>query len=160
MTREAHLEELRASLAVNALTLAISHETLVLEVAPDAFLATAARLRDELGFDLLLDVTAIDWPERVPRFDVVHHFYSTRRFVRVRVKQRVAEADPTVGSLVPLYGSARYMERECRDMYGIEFLGNADLRPILLYEGFEGHPLRKDYPKGKEQPLVPMRTVP
>jgi NADH-quinone oxidoreductase subunit C len=78
--------------------------------------------------------------------------------IRVRVKTRVPEADPTVDSLVSLYGSANFMERECHDMYGIVFRGNPDLRPILLYEGFTGHPLRKDYRKDQEQPLVPYRT--
>ena len=63
-----------------------------------------------------------------------------------------------VDSLTPLYGSAAFMERECHDMYGIVFRGNPDLRPILLYEGFDGHPLRKDYPKEHEQPLVPYRS--
>jgi NADH-quinone oxidoreductase subunit C len=62
-----------------------------------------------------------------------------------------------VPSLCPLYGSADFLERECHDMYGIVFDGNPDLRPILLYEGFEGHPLRKDYPKQREQPIVPYR---
>jgi NADH-quinone oxidoreductase subunit C len=104
-------------------------------------------------------VTATDWPQRRPRFDVVYHFYSTRDFVRVRLKTRVEEADPMVDTLVPLYGSARYMERECHEMYGIRFRGNDDLRPLLLYEGFVGHPLRKDYPKQQEQPLVPYRDV-
>ena len=75
----------------------------------------------------------------------------------MRLKTRGAEQDPTVDSLIALYGSARFMERECHDMYGIVFRGNADLRPILLYEGFVGHPLRKDYPKDREQPLVPYR---
>ena len=91
-------------------------------------------------------MTAIDWLGQAPRFEVVHHFYSTTHKVRVRLKTRVAEADPSVASLVPLYGSAAFMERECHDMYGIVFRGNADLRPILLYEGFVGHPLRRDYP--------------
>jgi len=77
--------------------------------------------------------------------------------VRVRLSMRVSEAEPVVPTLRPLYGSAGYMERECHDMYGIQFAGNDDLRPILLYEGFEGHPLRKDYPKQFEQPLVPYR---
>jgi NADH-quinone oxidoreductase subunit C len=107
---------------------------------------------------MFLDVTAVDWPERQPRFDVVWHLYSTSEHVRVRIKSRVPAGDPTVDSLTGLYGSARYMERECHDMYGVVFRGNDDLRPILLYEGFEGHPLRKDYPKQKEQPLVPYRT--
>jgi len=78
--------------------------------------------------------------------------------VRIRVRTQAPEAEPVVDSLVPLYGAAGFMERECHDMYGIVFRGNADLRPILLYEGFVGHPLRKDYGKTQEQPLVPYRT--
>ena len=116
------------------------------------------RLRDEFGFDLFLDVTAVDWLGQSPRFELVYHFYSTTHKQRVRLKARVDEGDPTVDSLVPLYGSAAFMERECHDMYGIVFRGNSDLRPILLYEGFVGHPLRKDYPKQREQPLVPYRS--
>jgi NADH-quinone oxidoreductase subunit C len=103
-------------------------------------------------------VTAVDWLGTTPRFEVVHHFYSSTHKVRVRLKTRVGEDDPSVDSLVPLYGSAGFMERECHDMYGIRFRGNDDLRPILLYEGFVGHPLRKDYPKTREQPLVPYRN--
>jgi NADH-quinone oxidoreductase subunit D len=83
--------------------------------------------------------------------------YSSARRLRVRLKTRVAQDAPCVDSLVSLYGSAAHMERECHEMYGIEFRGNADLRPMLLYEGFVGHPLRKDYPKRREQPLVPYR---
>ena len=136
----------------------LSHGTLAFILAPAELVPTARRLRDEFGFDIFLDVTAVDWPDAALRFEVVHHFYSTVHKVRVRLKTRVAEADPTLDSLVGLYGSAAFMERECHDMYGIVFRGNHDLRPILLYEGFVGHPLRKDYPKQREQPLVPYRT--
>jgi len=136
---------------------AVSHGTIVLVLAPVELAATARRLRDEFGFDLLLDVTAVDWPDDAQRFEVVHHLYSTAHRVRVRLKTRVGAAEPVVDSLCALYGSAAYMERECHDMYGIVFRGNRDLRPILLYEGFEGHPLRKDYPKLREQPLVAYR---
>ena len=136
----------------------LSHGVLVFVLAPDELVSTVGKLRDAFGFDLFLDVTAVDWLGKSPRFEVVHHFYSTAHKVRVRLKTRVPEADPSVDSLVPLYGSAAFMERECHDMYGIRFRGNADLRPILLYEGFVGHPLRKDYPKQQEQPLVPYRT--
>ncbi|MBL8343431.1 MAG: NADH-quinone oxidoreductase subunit C [Rubrivivax sp.] len=122
------------------------------------------KLRDELGFDMLLDVTAVDWPHRQPRFEVVWHFWSSQSLDRLRVKARVeahgaagAYEPPSVPSLVSLYGSAAFMERECHDMMGIAFAGNADLRPILLYEGFQGHPLRKDYDKRHEQPLVRYR---
>ncbi len=136
----------------------VTHGTLALLIEPVQLLAAVRALKDVLGFDMFLDVTAVDWPEREPRFDVAWHFYSTRQHVRVRLKARVSERDPTVDSLTGLYGSAGYMERECHDMYGIVFRGNDDLRPILLYEGFVGHPLRKDYPKQKEQPLVPYRA--
>ena len=128
-----------------------------LAVPSGELLDTVGHLKWESGFDLLLDVTAVDWPGQVPRFEVVYHFYSTSTFRRVRVKVRVEEADPAVDSLVALFGCAHFMERECHDMYGIVFRGNPDLRPILLYEGFEGHPLRKDYPIRAEQPLVRYR---
>ena len=136
---------------------ALEHGMFVVRLPAARLLDTVVLLKDEFQFDLFLDVTAIDCQPRTPRFDVVHHFYSTRHFVRIRLKSTVTEADPTVDSLVSLYGCAGIMERECHDMYGIAFRGNADLRPILLYEGFVGHPLRKDYPKLKEQPLVPYR---
>ena len=130
----------------------------VLQLPREQILAAARALRDEHGYDMLLDVTAVDWlGQPGPRFEVVWHFYSSRDCTRVRLKTRVDEADPTVDSRVPLYGSARFMERECHEMYGIRFRGNDDLRPILLYEGFVGHPLRKDYDMRHEQPLVKYR---
>jgi NADH-quinone oxidoreductase subunit C len=135
----------------------LQHGVLAFELDAAALTGVAALLKSECGFDLFLDVTAVDWPGREPRFDVVYHFYSTGHHVRVRLKLRVPAEAPVVDTLTGLYGSARYMERECHDMYGIEFRGNDDLRPILLYEGFVGHPLRKDYPKHHEQPLVPSR---
>ena len=135
----------------------VQHGVLVLHLEPAALLAVATLLKSEFAFDLFLDVTAIDWPDDALRFEVVHHFYSTTHKVRVRLKTRVGASDPTVDTLTSLFGSAGYMERECHDMYGIVFRGNDDLRPILLYEGFSGHPLRKDYPKQLEQPLVPYR---
>jgi NADH-quinone oxidoreductase subunit C len=151
-------DTLRQRLVPAAGPAALSHGMLVFALAPAELMPTVQRLKGEFAFDLFLDVTAVDWLGQAPRFEVVHHFYSTVHKVRVRLKTRVPEADPSVDSLVPLYGSAAFMERECHDMYGIVFRGNADLRPILLYEGFVGHPLRKDYPKQQEQPLVPYRT--
>jgi NADH-quinone oxidoreductase subunit C len=136
----------------------VAHGTLAVVVPLADLLGAVQRLKSQFGFDLFLDVTAVDWPQRTPRFDVVYHFYSTTHLIRVRLKVRVPEAEPMVDSLIALYGSAHFMERECHDMYGIVFRGNPDLRPILLYEGFVGHPLRKDYPKLQEQPLVPYRT--
>jgi NADH-quinone oxidoreductase subunit C len=156
---DAVFDQVREHLAGVAREATVAHGVLVLLIEPARLPEVVRALKDGFGFDMFLDVTAVDWPGREPRFDVVWHFYSTRHFVRVRVKTRVPLADPTVDTLVTLYGSARYMERECHEMYGIVFRGNDDLRPILLYEGFVGHPLRKDYPKQKEQPLVPYRDV-
>ena len=147
----------QAQLAPSIRQASVAHGVLVLELAAADIAGVVGRLKAEFGFDMFLDVTAVDWPGQDPRFEVVYHFYSTQRHVRVRLKTRVTQADPTVESLVPLYGSARYMERECHEMYGIGFRGNADLRPALLYEGVVGHPLRKDYPKLGEQPLVEYR---
>jgi len=154
---EAVFEQVRERLAGITGEASVAHGILVLAIEPAHLLDVVRALRDEFGFDMFVDVTAVDWPQRDPRFDVVWHFYSTKHFARVRVRTRVPLADPTVDSLTKLYGSAHFMERECHDMYGIVFEGNADLRPILLYEGFTGHPLRKDYAIDHEQPIVPYR---
>jgi NADH-quinone oxidoreductase subunit C len=151
------LGPLQLRLAPPDYEVALDRGTLVVHLPPAKLLETVRLLKSEFQFDLFLDVTAIDWLPKAPRFEVVYHFYSTKHYGRVRLKTCVPEQDPVVDSLVSLYGSARFMERECHDMYGIVFRGNADLRPILLYEGFVGHPLRKDYPKEREQPLVPYR---
>ena len=153
----AKLEQLQQRLPSLECEVTQAHGMTVVRLPPARLLDVANVLKDEFQFDLLLDITAIDWLPREPRFEVVYHFYSTSHFVRVRLKTAVPDADPAVASLVSLYGCAGIMERECHDMYGIDFRGNADLRPILLYEGFVGHPLRKVYPKLQEQPLVPYR---
>jgi NADH-quinone oxidoreductase subunit C len=130
---------------------------LVLELPAENLLALVRRLKDDFGIDQLLDVTAVDYPGRQPRFDVVYHFFGSGHHQRLRLKVPVGEAQPRVPTLTHWYGSARFIEREVHEMYGIQFAGNEDLRPILLYEGFEGHPLRKDYPIDQEQPLVAYR---
>lgn len=148
---------LRQDFSALAERMSLSHNVIVFHIEPHELLPTVTRLKTAFAFDVFLDVTAVDWPDAPLRFEVVHHFYSTTHRVRVGFRTRVPESAPIVPTLRGLYGSAGYMERECHDMYGIKFDGNDDLRPILLYEGFEGHPLRKDYPKQLEQPLVPYR---
>ena len=88
------------------------------------------------------------------RFDVVHHLYSSRHNHRIRLRVPVATADPVVDSLTSLWAAANWFEREVWDMFGIRFAGHPDLHRILMYEEFQGHPLRKDYPIRKRQPLV------
>lgn len=112
-------------------------------------------LRDELNFEFLMDVTAVDYLGREPRFEVVYHLYSFKNNYRLRVKVRVSESDPVVDSLVPLWSGANWFEREVYDMFGIRFKGHPDLRRILMYDEFQGHPLKKDYPLRKRQPRIP-----
>ena len=88
------------------------------------------------------------------RFEAVYHFYSTARNHRVRLKVPLTSADPTVDSLTGLWRSADWFEREVWDMFGIRFTGHPNLKRILMYEEFAGHPLRKDYPVRKRQPLI------
>ena len=104
-------------------------------------------LRDtpELEFDFLTDLTAVDYPVRPQRFDVVYHLYSMTRNHRLRLKAGVME-DETIATVVPVWKAANWEERECFDMFGIVFSGHPDLRRILLPEDWEGYPLRKDYP--------------
>jgi NADH-quinone oxidoreductase subunit C len=113
-------------------------------------------LRDdpELAFDMLMDLTCVDYLGREPRFEIVYHLYSLTKNHRLRVKAGVAEDAPEIETLCPLWPSANWMEREVWDLYGIRFVGHPDLRRILLYEEFQGHPLRKDYPKERRQPLI------
>jgi NADH-quinone oxidoreductase subunit C len=151
------LQQIQDALRPAVETSSLSSGTLVLTLPAAELVGIVRRLKSEFAFDLLLDLTAVDWPEQRPRFEVVYHLYSTTHHVRVRIKLRVPEDDPAVDSLISLYGSAGFAERECHDMYGIVFRNNPDLRPILLYEGFVGHPLRKDYPMVREQPLVRYR---
>jgi NADH-quinone oxidoreductase subunit C len=151
----------------------------LLAAKPDAVVTTHARLGDAtavvrasqlvdamrflrddpaLAFEMLTDVCAVDYLPRVPRFEVVYHLYSVAKNHRLRVKVLVDGDAPGVPSVTPLWESANWMEREVFDLYGIRFDGHPDLRRILLYDEFEGHPLRKDYPKERRQPLVGPRN--
>jgi NADH-quinone oxidoreductase subunit C len=104
-------------------------------------------LRDDARclFWVLIDITAVDWPSRERRFDVVYHLLSPKHNARVRVKIETDEATP-VPSVIEVFPNADWYEREIFDLYGIVFTGHPDLRRILTDYGFEGHPLRKDFP--------------
>ena len=101
-----------------------------------------------LGFDLLSDLSATDWPDREPRFWIAYHLYSVRAKHRLRVKVGVPEDDPHVPTVTGVYATADFMEREVFDMLGVVFDGHPDLRRILLPEDWEGHPHRKDHELG------------
>jgi NADH-quinone oxidoreductase subunit C len=115
-----------------------------LVVKPEAAVPVLEFLKLEADFDYLVDVTAVDYPKRPDRFDLVYVLYSFARNERIRVKTRIPEGyRPATAAGVHL--TANWLEREVFDMFGIEFAGHPDLRRILLPEEWEGHPLRKDY---------------
>ena len=103
-------------------------------------------LRDSLGYNLLTDVTAVDYPGKESRFMVVYNLYSIPSKERLRIKAPVTEGDCCIDSLTVLWNSANWLEREVWDLMGIEFTGHPDLRRILMTDDWVGHPLRKDYP--------------
>ena len=114
-------------------------------VAREKVVEVARHLKDREDFKYCVDVTAVDWKKREPRFDVVYHFYSFSKNDRIRVKCGVADGQD-VPSIAEVFLSANWSEREAYDMFGIRFAGHPDLRRILTWEGFNGHPLRKDFP--------------
>ena len=122
----------------------------------------------ELDFNVLMDLSAVDYltfsepnPTRPyfkeskgPRFEVVYHLYSLNKNQRLRVKVPVEEKNPQIPTLTGLWPAANWYEREIWDMFGIRFEGHPNLKRILMYEEFVGHPLRKDYAVNKRQPLI------
>ena len=117
-------------------------------------------LKEQLNFNFLSDITAVDyWQKKAPRFEVVYQIVSLTEQRRLRVRVAVPENDPAVDSLTPLWRGANFLERDVWDLYGIRFTDHPDLRRILLYDEFQGHPLRKDYPVNLCQPRVAERHV-
>ena len=132
-------------------------------VAPGAWLPVMTFLKNDAAcaFEMLSDLTAVDYPDRTPRLEIVAHLYSLTKGHRVRVKARVGDDEcegAEIASVTTLWSTANWLERECFDMFGVTFSGHGDLRRILMYPEFVGHPLRKDYPAEKAQPLVAYRT--
>jgi len=132
-------------------------------VSPDALIPILEFSKDDpsINCDMLIDITAVDFLGNPfhddlgeARFQVVYHLYSVTKGHRVRLKVPVLDPKRGIESAYELWGNANWLEREVWDMYGIHFIGHPDLRRILMYKSFEGHPLRKDYPKEQRQPLV------
>jgi NADH-quinone oxidoreductase subunit C len=139
----AHLDEKRPEISASA----EAFGELTVSVAADKLVAFVEFLKVDAAckFSSLVDITAVDYPERADRFDVVYHFLSMYTNARIRVRVAVGE-DDMVPSIHTLHPSANWFEREVFDMFGILFSGHPDLRRILTDYGFRGHPLRKDFP--------------
>ena len=161
MDGSAILARLRGRLGARVLDTHEHHGDHTAVVTAEGIVDTLRFCRDEpdLGFDMLMDLTAVDYlkypgREDGPRFDVVYHLYSVTHNHRVRLKVPVEQDAPSVPTATALWPIANWLEREVWDMYGIRFDGHPDLRRLLLYEEFVGHPLRKDYPMERRQPLI------
>jgi NADH-quinone oxidoreductase subunit C len=122
-------------------------QTIVLQ--PDYLTTVCAYLQKTLRYNFLSTITAVDWPERMPRFDVVYQLLSLQHQCALRLKVRVGnkgEEHPAVPSVCAIWPGANWYEREVYDLFGIEFVGHPDLRRILMPPNWTTHPLRKDYP--------------
>ena len=141
---EAHC---RAALGDSVRASRITHGELTLDVARDKIVDVLKFLRDDTQclFEVLIDICGVDWPARTNRFDVVYHLLSPRLNQRIRVKLETDDATP-VPSTVGVFSASNWFEREAYDMYGILFSGHPDLRRLLTDYGFQGYPLRKDFP--------------
>jgi NADH-quinone oxidoreductase subunit C len=159
LTAEAMIASLREAFGehLRAAGTAFGEATVVIQRDDALTIFPALRDRPEFAFEALTDLTAVDYLGKSPRFEVVYHLHSLSQNHRLRVKIRVGDEDAWVHSLTPLWKCANWLERECWDMLGIRFVGHPDPRRILMYEEFVGHPLRKDYPVDKRQPLTPER---
>ena len=115
------------------------------------------RTEDDLDYDLMRDLTCVDYIHEKPRFEVVYHLYSIYHGHEIRLKVRLDEQDAAIDTVTDIWTGANWYEREVYDLYGIRFNNHPDLRRILLYPEFEGYPLRKDYPIDREQPLFEER---
>jgi NADH-quinone oxidoreductase subunit C len=130
-------------------------------VARKDYQRVAAFLRDDpaCAFDMFVDLTAVDYPKDEERFEVWLRLYSIKHGHRICLATRAPEDDPRVDTVSGLWKGANWFERECYDLIGVIFEGHPNLTRILMYEPFEGHPLRKDYPADRTQPLVPYREA-
>ncbi len=110
-------------------------------------------------FTMLLDLTCVDYMGETPRYQMVYHVSSLAHNLRLRLKAAVEEGDLTIDSLTGRWKNANWLEREVYDMFGIRFNRHPDMRRLFMYAGFEGHPLRKDYPLRKRQPCIQLRQT-
>jgi NADH-quinone oxidoreductase subunit C len=122
-------------------------------IPAENIVSAAKMLRDEFDFSLLSTMTAVDhWPEEKPRFDMLYQFTSVSKVLSLSVLVQVPGINPSLPTITGIFKNAIWREREVWDMFGIKFEGHPDLRRILMPADWEGHPLRKDYPLGYEEP--------
>lgn len=141
--------------------LSIERGDLILRVSVDAIAGVLKSCKEssDLDFAMLVDLTAVDWMDsRANRFEVVYQLLSISKKLRLTIRVELPEDKPQIATATGLWSGANFPEREVWDMFGISFVGHPDLRRILMYDEFKGHPLRKDYPVQGKQPRVALRA--
>ena len=159
MTPSDLLESIRSRFSGPFIESSIKGGDAVVVVKKGGIRPLAVVLKNDAGFDfdLLMDLFGVDylhWEEKADRFEVVYNLYSSRRNHRLFVKVPVPESDATVDTVNDLWPAADWYEREVWDMFGVVFMGHPKLKRILMYDEFQGHPLRKDYAYNHRQPLI------
>jgi len=158
MGPETLIEEIRTRLGPSVEAVSDSFgDPVILLRARDVRAAMAVLRETPFDYALLLDLTCVDFSASEGRFELVYHLYAMSRGVRLRIKASVPASDPAVETLVGLWKNAEWLEREVFDMFGVRFEGHPYLKRILMYEGFEGYPLRKSYPWRLGQPRIPLK---
>jgi NADH-quinone oxidoreductase subunit C len=151
-------EQLNKEFKEKVLSVTTELGDVVIQVQQDAIAGVLGFLKDKpQDYSMLLDLTCVDYKGKKPRFEMVYHIFSLSKNLRLRIKSRVPEDNMTIDSLCSLWKNANWLEREVYDMFGIRFKGHPDLRRLFMYDGFEGYPLRKDYPLRKRQPKIRLR---
>ncbi len=153
------IQELQASLAEHFADKVVSceidkdHVVLMVDLIRLTEISKVLKADPKYNFQMFMDLTAVDWQDREPQFDLIYHLYSVEHNHRLRIKVPISEGQ-AAPSLSDLWSIADWMEREIWDLYGIKFSGHPNLKRILMYEEFKGHPLRKDFPFDQRQPLI------
>jgi NADH-quinone oxidoreductase subunit C len=148
--KESVLREMASHPAVAALGETLTEakfdrDELTLTVARDSVVAAASALQ-QAGYNFLEDITAVDWFPALPRFQISYAILSHKLKERIRLRVMIDVSDPSLDTIVPVWPSANYYEREIFDLFGVRFNGHPNLRRIMMPEEWQGHPLRKDYP--------------
>lgn len=146
MSLQAVVDKLKAKFGDTVLDEKEFRGEVTVVVKKEEIVAVCTFLKDELGFNFLTDLCGVDYLGTAPRFMVVYHLYNIGAHQRFRVKAPVEEGDARIDTVIGVWSTANWHERECYDLMGITFNGHPDLRRILLPDDWEGHPLRKDYP--------------
>lgn len=158
MEKKKVLEDLRDKFLEKIKQISVEFRDEAIIIDKDSLLDIVKFLKnDPYAFTMLLDLTCVDYKGQKERFQMVYHLFSLSNNQRLRIKTSLPEKDSSIDSLTSLWNNANWLEREVYDMFGIRFNGHPDLRRIFMYDGFEGYPLRKDYPLRGRQPRIPFR---